>query len=167
MEAKDVKTLEEVVAAGPAGDWPAPTLELLVTVARWTASGERIPNEPVATAPGQAQHPVTPVKGVVNEAVAAMLAQARQRHPDNFWINHTLGYIALEKTRPPRLEEAIRYFSIAIALRPRSPATHLSLSRALIFAGRPEECIAECREAIRLKNDYAEAHNNLGYALRA
>jgi len=41
----------------------------------------------------------------------------------------------------------------------------LNLSRSLSYAGRLEEAIAECREAIRLKNDYAEAHTNLGYAL--
>jgi len=138
LEAKDRKTLEEVVAAGPVGDWPAPTLELLARLARRTPSGER---------------------------VAALLRQAQQRHPDDFWINHTLGY-SLQHSRPARLEEAIRYYSIAVALRPGSPGTHLNLSGVLHLKGQLDAAIAECREAIRLKNDYAEAHSDLGYALR-
>ena len=31
--------------------------------------------------------------------------------------------------------------------------------------GQLDEAIAECREAIRVKKDYAEAHNQLGIAL--
>ena len=37
--------------------------------------------------------------------------------------------------------------------------------RALGAQGKTEEAIAECRTAIRLKPDFAEAHNNLGNAL--
>jgi len=33
--------------------------------------------------------------------------------------------------------------------------------------GQTEEAIHQCQEAIRLKPDYAEAHNNLGYILQS
>jgi tetratricopeptide (TPR) repeat protein len=43
---------------------------------------------------------------------------------------------------------------------------HLDLGLVLRAKGRLDEAIAEEREAIRLKKDYAEAHNNLGVDLQ-
>ena len=135
VEGKDEKTLEEAVAAA---NWSDQNYDLLVRLAR------RIP---------------------VGERTVALLVQAQQQHPDNFWINDTLGHV-FTRLRPPRLDEVVRYFSIAAALRPESPGVHLNLGPALASAGRPDAAIAECYQAIRLNKDYAEAHCNLGYALR-
>ena len=49
----------------------------------------------------------------------------------------------------------------------RWPCVHTRLGVALKAQGKREEAIAEFREAIRLKPDYAEAHYNLGLALAA
>jgi tetratricopeptide (TPR) repeat protein len=137
LEPKDGVNLEEVVAAVPAEDWPVRSLELLGTVASDTSSGER---------------------------VAALLVQAQQRHPDDFWINFTLGYL-LNQLHPSQRAEPIRYYSIAVALRPQSPTAHVNLGISLARNGRVDDAIAEFREAIRLKNDYANAHGNLGVTL--
>src|SRR5207245_2671552 len=110
---KDRKTLKEVVAAGPAGEWPVRTLELLGTVARGTESGER---------------------------VAALLGQSQQQHPDDFLINETLAHL-LSESQPPRLEEAIRFHSVAVALRPQSPGAHAQLGTALMNKGHLEDAI--------------------------
>ena len=48
----------------------------------------------------------------------------------------------------------------------RRRRAHINLGNALTAQGKLDEAIAEFREAIRLKPDYAEAHNNLGIALR-
>jgi serine/threonine protein kinase/Flp pilus assembly protein TadD len=90
--------------------------------------------------------------------------QAQQRHPDNFWLNHQLGYFLMRR-KPPQLDEAIGFFRVALALRRHSPGVHLNLAQALLDRGRLAEAEAEGREAIRLKGDYATAHNNLGYVL--
>jgi tetratricopeptide (TPR) repeat protein len=139
LEGKDAKALEEAVASDRADEWPAPTLVLLGDLAAGTPSGER---------------------------VATLLGQAQQRDPGNFWINETLGNL-LNGLRAPRLQEAIRFLSVAVALRPESPGARINLARALADTGRLDEAIVECREAIRLKKDYAEAHYSLGNALRA
>jgi Flp pilus assembly protein TadD len=140
VEAKDPKPLDELVAASPIGDWPVPTVRLLAFLAS------------------------TGTRGLGNRVVA-LLIQAQQRHPDDFWINEALG-ISLYRTRPPRLEETVRFFSVAMALRPRSPAAHTNLGLALNDLGRLDAAVAEYREAIRLKNDDPLAHNNLGVTLR-
>jgi tetratricopeptide (TPR) repeat protein len=138
LEGKDPRALEEAAAADQADDWAVETLALLGTLARGTASGER---------------------------VAALLGRAQQRHPDDFWINENLGLL-LHESRPPRLEEAIRYYSIAVALRPQSLGAHGNLGNALKDNGRLDEAITEHREALRLDKDEAQAHVNLGIALR-
>jgi tetratricopeptide (TPR) repeat protein len=139
LEGRDPKALQELAAADPVSDWPGTTLALLGRLARGTASGE---------------------------AVATLLGRVQQRHPDDFWINEVLGEL-LHESRPPRMEEAIRFHSVAVALRPRSPGARLELGFALNYKGRVDEAIAECREAIRLNKDYALAHSNLGAALLA
>ncbi|MGO9463424.1 MAG: tetratricopeptide repeat protein [Isosphaeraceae bacterium] len=139
VESKDRKVLDEVVAATPAGDGPVPTLQLLgMVITRGTASGERL---------------------------AALLAQAQQRHPDDFWINETLGVVHYH-ARPPRLDEAIRYLTAAVALRPQSPGAHLNLGTVLDEKDQLDEAIAEFHAALRLNKDYAAAHSMLGQTLR-
>jgi serine/threonine-protein kinase len=137
LEGEDPKALEEIAAAKVVDTWPASTIALLGTLAKGTAAEER---------------------------VAAVLARAQQRHPSDFWINKVLGDL-LSGARPPRLEEAIRYYTAAVALRPQSPNAHYGLANPLHGKGRLDEAIAEYREAIRLKKDFPEAHTNLGLAL--
>ena len=70
-----------------------------------------------------------------------------------------------QDSRPPRLEEAIRYRTAVVAILPQSPGAHLNLGVALTDLGRLDEAIAEYREALRLDKDFAVGHNNLGVAL--
>jgi tetratricopeptide (TPR) repeat protein len=100
------------------------------------------------------------------ESARGLLQEARGRHPDDFWLNEELGLL-LFHSQPPQLEESIRFYTVAVSLRPGSPGAHLNLGIALAVKGRLDEAIAEFREAVRLKNDYADAHNSLGGALQA
>jgi serine/threonine protein kinase/Flp pilus assembly protein TadD len=98
------------------------------------------------------------------EPAQALLQQAWQEHADDFWVNHHLAK-AFMNAQPPRWDEAIRFCTAAVVLRPQSPGAHNNLGVALHEKGRLDEAIAECRESIRLKKDYPGAHNNLGAAL--
>jgi serine/threonine protein kinase/Flp pilus assembly protein TadD len=103
--------------------------------------------------------------GAAGEQLLSLLRQVQKRRPDDFWANHALAsYLLL--SRPPRLEEAIRYYTAAVALRPQSPTARVNLGVALADKGLLDEAIAEFREAILLEKGYPEAHNNLGNALR-
>jgi serine/threonine protein kinase/Flp pilus assembly protein TadD len=137
LEAQDPKALEELAAAAPAGEWPATTLVLLARLSQGTP---------------------------VDERVVGLLRQARQRHPADFWINQELASL-LRRLRPPRTEEAIRYLTAAVALRPHNPGVHVKLGNLLRDQGDLEGAIAECQEAIRLRKDYAPAHHLLAKAL--
>src|SRR5262249_28763205 len=54
------------------------------------------------------------------ESALAVLSRAQRRRPDDFWLNHELAFV-LTKTKPARLEEALRFYTAALALRPQSP----------------------------------------------
>jgi tetratricopeptide (TPR) repeat protein len=64
-----------------------------------------------------------------------------------------------------RPEEAIRFLTAAVAIRPRSASPHVGLGNTLWMQRRSAETEAECLVALRLQPDNPLAHNNLGNAL--
>jgi serine/threonine-protein kinase len=97
-------------------------------------------------------------------SAVALLRRAQQRYPGDFWINHNLG-LALHAL-PGEADQAVRYLTAAVALRPDSPGAHLNLGYALWRKGQLEGAIVCYRQAIRLDPKYAAAHANLGMALK-
>ncbi len=71
-------------------------------------------------------------------AAAELLDRAQAHHPGDVWINHTLGR-CLESVRPPRTDDAIRFYTAARALRPE---TAHDLAHALNRTGRDDEALA-------------------------
>jgi serine/threonine-protein kinase len=99
----------------------------------------------------------TAVEGQAEE----LLRAAQRQHPNDFWTTFDLAEY-LSRSHPPRLEEAIRYFTAAVAIRPHSPAAHNSLANVLHDKGHIEEATIEHLEAIRLAPHYVPAHIGLG-----
>jgi serine/threonine-protein kinase len=97
-------------------------------------------------------------------AAVTFLRRAQEAYPDDFWINHDLG-IALQHGQPAQYGEAIRFLTVAAALRPRNPGVRVNLGMALEREGRMDEAVAVLRQAIGLQPDYLTAHQQLGRAL--
>jgi serine/threonine-protein kinase len=93
-----------------------------------------------------------------------LLRRAQQHYPADFWVNEHLGN-QLQKTTPPQWDEAVRFLTAAVALRPDSPGAHLNLGIALQGKGQVDEAIACYAKAIALDPKYAAAHYNFGNAL--
>ena len=93
--------------------------------------------------------------GIEGEEARALVREAQQRHPEEFWINYHLGYILL-KERP---QEAVGYFRAAVASRPDSSQAHIMLGRALHDAGDTDGAIAAFRKAIPLTSNRAGARD--------
>ncbi len=98
------------------------------------------------------------------DATVKLLRRAREVFPGDFWINHDLG-TALRDSRPPQSDEAIRYLTAAVALRPDSAGALLDLGRALLRQGRLDEANETIRKAIKHQPQYAKAHYCLGDGL--
>jgi tetratricopeptide (TPR) repeat protein len=96
-----------------------------------------------------------------------LLIRAQRRHPQDYWINFTLANTCFTE-KPPRLEDAVSFFRIALALRPTtSTITAGNLSVALHKLGRSEEAMAFYRESIRRWPDHPGMHDGLGLILLA
>lgn len=69
------------------------------------------------------------------EKAAALLRRAQRAHPDDFWINSDLASSLMGAGQP---DEAARFYTAALAIRPRSERAVKGLRDALRAAGRPE-----------------------------
>jgi serine/threonine-protein kinase len=98
-----------------------------------------------------------------------VLRDARRRHPEDFWVNHALAASLWNQSTAKfeRPQEAIRFLSVSVALRPGSPSTHNSLGNALSDNAEFDAAVAEYREAKRLRPGWWLPYNNLGNALNA
>ena len=76
---------------------------------------------------------------------------------------HLLGVLAHQAGRH---QEAIDLITRALAVQGPHPAFHSNLAAVYLITGQLALAAAHCREAIRLQPDLADAHNNLGVALR-
>jgi serine/threonine-protein kinase len=99
------------------------------------------------------------------ESQVALLRRAQAHYPADFWINQVLGVVYQERLKPPQPQEAVRFMSVAVALRPDSPGTRLNLGNALMRAGEFDESIACFKKAIELSPKYAYAYNCVGATL--
>jgi len=99
-----------------------------------------------------------------DRAIEAFLRESQRRHPNDFWLNHNLVTLFLNR-QPARSEEALPFAAVAVALRPDSSGAHSNLGNVLHKIGRLDEAIAEHAEAVRLNRHDALAHINLSVCL--
>jgi len=100
------------------------------------------------------------------EAAVAVLREAQDAFPSDFWVTHDLA-LQLEALDPPRTREAVGFLRAAIALRPGSPGPHQNLARALLDLHDYSGAARSSRHAIALKPDYWSAIASLVEALEA
>jgi serine/threonine protein kinase/Flp pilus assembly protein TadD len=101
-----------------------------------------------------------------NERAAAerLLRIAQERFRSDLWVNHQLGMLLCNQ-KPSRAEEAVRYLSVALALRSESPGIHTNLGVALVEMGDVVGAMRCYRQAIRLQPKDYRARTNLGMLL--
>ena len=99
--------------------------------------------------------------GMAKEAVD-VLYRTREFHSDDFLINAWLGKLCFETVD---VDSAIRFGSVAVAIRPSSPHAQARLGLALCRQTKWDEGIAACRKAVQLAPESPFLHASLGYAL--
>jgi len=92
-----------------------------------------------------------------------LLRRIQIAHPSDFWATYLLGSAMQTKFD---WDEALRYLTAAVALRPRSPLAQFQLGIALRDKGRLDEAIERQREALRLDPGNSMCRRELGLALR-
>ena len=87
----------------------------------------------------------------------------REACPGDFWANHDLAILLHHDYGQP--EEASRYYTAALALRPHNPAACVNLGSALYSLGDLDGAIAAYREALDGHPEYAMARKALSETL--
>jgi tetratricopeptide (TPR) repeat protein len=165
---KDRKSWQDLLAVARAGDRDPRRTALRDAVLRrdrqalleWAAS-DSVPGLPPVTLGLLAEY-LEEMAGLPEATV--LLRRAQEQHPSDFWINHQLAF-CLGRMGPSQRDEAIRFHTVAVALRPDSPGAYLNLGNALLQKRRLADALVAYRRAIALKPDYAEAHCNAGATL--
>jgi Flp pilus assembly protein TadD len=112
-------------------------------------------------------------------AADSVLAVAAKRFPRDFWVSYEHGQLQI--TGAPRADpdEAVRSFTTALALRPKSARAQRGLDKARRLQGEvqltrgyaqelqgnAEGAVSSYRDAIRLDSTNVRAHNGLASAL--
>jgi tetratricopeptide (TPR) repeat protein len=96
-------------------------------------------------------------------AGSAFLRRIQRAYPADLWANVALARWLTDNGLPA---EAVRYYTAALALRPKNPGIYLNRSQALEYAGEMEAAIADLHRALALAPEYVGAHINLGNLLR-
>src|SRR5262249_31622790 len=102
-------------------------------------------------------------KATLKEAVA-FLRKGQRLHPQDYWINVNLAN-SLMQMGPQLREEAIRHYTAAVALRPKTALSHFNLGNALEGRGQLDEAVACYRKSLELNPKQAAVYNRLGTAL--
>jgi tetratricopeptide (TPR) repeat protein len=80
-----------------------------------------------------------------------LLTRAQHEYPDDVWINDALAFFSWSACQPPRYDDALRFYTAVLALRPRFARTHMSLADALRAKGALDDALAEYSRAIELE----------------
>jgi serine/threonine protein kinase/Tfp pilus assembly protein PilF len=93
-----------------------------------------------------------------------LFRRIQRAHPDDLWANHRLGHELVYSAKPA---EAVRYFTAALALQPRSAGMYLNRGESMRLAGEVDAAIVDFRRALELSPRNALAFCALADALRS
>jgi serine/threonine protein kinase len=101
------------------------------------------------------------------EAVT-VLRLAQQKYPDDYEINFQLAWSLdhVPGADPHPLDDAVRFYTVARALRPQNVRVHVVLADKLCQQGKLDEAVGVYRRALVLNPDRWQTHQNLGAVLR-
>ena len=88
--------------------------------------------------------------------------RVQTRHPDDFWVNADLGRELMFSGQP---DAAVRFFAVAVGVRPQSGHALRNLGMALQRSGQLVEAADTFRRTIALRPDDGHAHVSLGTVL--
>jgi serine/threonine-protein kinase len=145
-DASKVRHLSAIAKAADPDPWRCRLRDALDTEAADRERARTTFRELAATVPEEALHRESVSRLAYalghlgeREMETSLLRRVQKAHPDDFWINHDLARSLMGAGQP---EEAVRFYSAAVAVRPRSELALAALGEALRAAGRTDEAAA-------------------------
>jgi len=99
----------------------------------------------------------------LGEDAIGYMNRVQQEHPNDFWVNLTLG----NAWRIKDPAEGIRYYRAALSARPEAVVVYNNLGVAFIHKYLLQDAFTNFRQAMRIDPRYAPALSNFGLALKA
>jgi serine/threonine-protein kinase len=138
----------------------------------WSATDQKAQREPLLNLAKEADERSLPPASLLllagalvdaseRNAAVDLLRRAQAEHPGDVWVNYMLAQ-QLEQLRPPQTDEAIRFYSVARALRPE---TAHELAHALKSRGRGDEAVVVFRDLTGLRRENGRHWRCLGNLL--
>jgi serine/threonine protein kinase/tetratricopeptide (TPR) repeat protein len=155
--------LTSVLDAADTGPWRK-RVQQAVQASDWKALEQLIEEAATARQPPSLllrlarMIPASPIRNQVARRI-------QRAYPGDFWANHDLANMLHYDSQSPELEESLRYYTVALALRPGNPAEYVNLGNALAARGDLDGAISSYREALDRHPAYPEAHIKLGWTL--
>jgi serine/threonine protein kinase/Flp pilus assembly protein TadD len=154
--------LETVLDAADTGPWRKRAQQAL-RASDWKAFEQVVDDAVVARLPPSRLLRLAWKSPWTSATCLKLVRRIRQAYPGDFWANHDLANnLHYAHARP---EEAIRYYTAALALRPHNPAACVNLGNALRDRGDLDGAISAYREALDGHPDYVLASDRLARAL--
>jgi serine/threonine-protein kinase len=97
-----------------------------------------------------------------SKAAIDLLRRAQRHSPDALWINYHLAHDSFRRG-PPAWDDALRFFTAALALRPGNANLHYRVGYILRHKGALDDAVAAFRRTIELEPDHGHAYANLGF----
>ncbi len=82
-----------------------------------------------------------------SNASIKFLEEAQQHHAQSYWLNHYLGTALATTYDPPMPDQALRYLTAAVSLRPASIGARVNLAECLTRAGKEQQALMQTRIA--------------------
>jgi eukaryotic-like serine/threonine-protein kinase len=91
-----------------------------------------------------------------------LLRRAQQVYPEDLWLNDTLALFSWTAFQPPRWDDALRYYTAVLALRPRFAPIHKAVANAWKAKGALQDAAVEYSLALELDPRDALTWNERG-----
>jgi serine/threonine protein kinase/Flp pilus assembly protein TadD len=80
-----------------------------------------------------------------------LLKRAQHEYPSDLWINDTLAWFSWSAYQPPRYDDALRFYTAVLAIRPRLASVHEAAAKIFQAQGGLNQALAEYSKAIELE----------------
>ncbi|HMF12630.1 MAG TPA: tetratricopeptide repeat protein, partial [Gemmataceae bacterium] len=95
-----------------------------------------------------------------------LLREAQQRYPGDLWLNDALAAISRWGSQPPRDDDALRYYTAALAVRPGNYRLHLAVAELLRSQRSFDAAAIAYSRTIELNPMHANARYERGWIYR-
>src|SRR5262249_55406883 len=83
------------------------------------------------------------LQGGARDKAMDLLKRAQHEYPSDLWINDALAWFSWTTYQPPRYDDALRFYTAVLAIRPRLASVHEAVAKIFEAKGGLNQALAE------------------------